>query len=91
MYYSLKECEINGIFVDDKNFKKGKIKKNLSISNFNEVSSTFKLFSDKNKLLDQLNFQIEIDHQFLKKCCFKSENLLDSLELYNDILKLTSS
>ena len=94
MCYDLKECDIIGKFVDEKNSKK-KNKKSSSVSSFNELNNYNNfhikpLSGEKNELLDQLNFVIDIDHPYLQKCYIKCDNLLESLEFYNEIIKIGS-
>jgi hypothetical protein len=80
--YNLKECEISGQLLEDKNGKKTKFKKSLSVGNINEISMTCK---ERHHLIEQFNYKIEIDHPYLQKCSIKCNQLLESLDLYNEL------
>ena len=90
MCYNLLECEISGVFVDYVH-KKVKFNKSVSKNNFNEVTYEYKTKFNKNKLLDELNFEIHVDHPYLNNCYLKCDSLIDSLELYNNFMNLTSN
>jgi len=92
--YDINECQVKGKYIEeqeeryshtfDSKLRKGKndgLKRALSLSDLNINRN---MFSD-NVVTKQLNYIIEIDHPYLEKCSIKCNNLIDSLDFYNEI------
>ena len=102
--YDIKESDIKGkVIEDNERISSIKKKFNSSYTFYNRNSTTLpirkslslnNLFANgkrkqiKNDLIRNLNYVIEIDHAYMQRCFIKSKNIIDSIELYNQIMNL---
>jgi hypothetical protein len=100
--YDLRECEIKGKVVEEapsrapvhprlshSNLRRSSQShnKSLSFDNVYDKANSSKEYHNM-ELIKQLNYVVDIEHPYLQNCSLKCNDLIDSMEFYNEIITL---
>ena len=95
--YDIKECNIKGKYVKEEELTPCVNFQRYSHRNYNSIhvkrhsfdciyDHSIKKDNEDIGLIRKRNYVIEIDDPYLRKCYIKSNNLIDSIEFYNQII-----
>ncbi len=88
MIYDLKDCEVKGTYVEEKDLREHIKRTSSSFGGLNNYRNVLSYSSDAKDNNLHLNYLIEVDHPYQQKCVLKNEYIFETIEFYNKLKKI---